>query len=116
MSSDRDLRKRPRPPRPLRTPEPAIQSIGLPPEIHAERIIAAMPVWLIGERRRLDRAMASAVRATKSRLGATVAQVKFAERLRKAGGPAILEVDLKPGKRGNFNLTIVEWDATRAER
>jgi hypothetical protein len=79
-----------------------------PPERHADRIIAAMLRDLA--RRYAEILTAVAKAAVTSKDGGPRAQHRMAERIRKAGA---IDVDLKPGTRGRYELTIlylVGWD------
>jgi hypothetical protein len=92
---------------PVPTIDPNV--VGAPPERHAARVVAAMARWLVEERARLSDAVVDAIRQHKSRFGNPVAQRRLAERLRKAGGKAILDLRLRTGKRGKFMMAIVDW-------
>lgn len=92
--------------------------VGPPPERHAARVVGEMVRWLAGERARLSAELLAVLLNSRSRFGSPVAQRRLADRLRRAGGKAILDLRLRPGKRGNFILAIVEWfvyDASRNE-
>jgi hypothetical protein len=89
----------------------AIQSINAPPERHADRVIAAMLRDLA--RRRAEIAKAIITARLTSRDGQPRAQQRMVERIRKAGA---VDVTLKPGTRGRYELTIYElvgWDPIR---
>lgn len=92
---------------------PTIQSLGPPPERHAARVVAEMCRWLDEELDRLNRLMCDQIEAGRSRLGNPVAQQRFVERIRKAGGKGVVELRLTPGKRGRFRLRWVAWRVLR---
>jgi hypothetical protein len=75
----------------------------VPPERHADRIIAAMMRDLAVKRAKLTDAVADVF--VESKDGGPRAQLRMAERLRKAGA---MHVDIKPGKRGKYRLNIGE--------
>jgi hypothetical protein len=83
--------------------------IGPPPERHAARVVGEMVRWLAGERARLSGELMVAFDRSKSKFGSPIAQRRLADRLRKAGGKALLDLRLRTGKRGNFVLSVVEW-------
>jgi hypothetical protein len=99
---------------------PRIQSAGLPPERHAERVIAEMTRWLIGAHERDDAAMKAAMGKPP---GNPVAQERWRIRLLKASGRSIIiersrEVQARKGKRRaqmyeevfKFNKDCLEGD------
>jgi hypothetical protein len=85
---------------------PQIQSAGLPPERHAQRIIAEMTRWLIGERERCHVAMIAAMGKSP---GNPVAQGRWVARMRKAAGRGIIDLQIVPGKRGKFCVAWADW-------
>lgn len=80
-----------------------------PPERHAARVVAAMARWLVHMRVYLDNEVVKALRVSRSYFGSPKAQERFAARLRKAGGQAFLDIDVKTGKRGRGTLFIATW-------
>jgi hypothetical protein len=64
-------------------------------------MVAEMVKWLAGERSRLSGELLA---QSKSRFGSPVAQRRLADRMRKAGGKALLDLRLRPGKRGNLTI------------
>jgi hypothetical protein len=91
--------------------EIAIQSLGAPPERHADRVIAEMLRILAMRRAQIATAITQ-VRLN-SKDGTETAQQRMAERIRRAGA---IDVTLKPGKRGKYEMTIFElvgWDPAR---
>jgi hypothetical protein len=89
------------------SPPPAIQSIGPPPDLHAERVCGEMIRWLHAEHKRL-RARGNGLIDVRQ-MGAPQGQLRVAERLRKALGPLALNVMLILAKRGKFTLGVTEW-------
>ena len=64
-----------------------IQSIGLPPTRHADRIIALMLRDLARKRAQIDLAVSAAIDNSKD--GNPRAQAKMAERMRRAGAERV---------------------------
>jgi hypothetical protein len=81
---------------------PSIQSIGPPPERHADRVVAEMAHWLEKEADRCWPGIKTVFRAGCG--GSPKAQTRFLEKLRKAAGPALLVSDTEPGTRGRFGV------------
>jgi hypothetical protein len=81
-----------------------IQSVGLPPEQHADRVIAEMLRDLARKRAQIELAIGAAIKSSKD--GNPKAQAKMAERMRRAGAE---HVTLTPGKRGRYEITIYHW-------
>jgi len=89
----------------------AIQSIGPPPERHADRVVAEMMRHLARKRATLLEAINEAI--ANSTDGGPRAQRKMAERIERAGA---LNTELTSGKRGRYTLTFCDftgWDAKR---
>jgi hypothetical protein len=88
-----------------------IQSIGLPPERHADRVIAGMMRVLAERRAHVWDAIQLAI--VESSDGNPKAQAKMEARIRAAGAAY---TSLHPGKRGKYTLLIYDfcgWDAGR---
>jgi len=88
-----------------------IQSLGPPPERHADRVVAEMLRDLA--RKHAALAVAIPVAFGSSADGSPKAQAKMAERIRRAGA---YHVQLYPGKRGRYQLLVhdfVGWDPSR---
>jgi hypothetical protein len=88
-----------------------IQSVGLPPEQHANRVTAELLRDLARKRAQIELAIGAAIESSKD--GNPKAQAKMAERIRRAGAE---HVSLTPGKRGRYEITIYHWtgwDSTR---
>jgi hypothetical protein len=66
--------------------------VGPPPERHAAGAVGDMVRWLVGERARLTCELGAALHRSKSRFGIRSMQRRLADRLRKAGGMAILDL------------------------
>jgi hypothetical protein len=86
---------------------PQIQSIGAPPDIHAERIVRAQMRWLQAQRQPAFDRMLDLVDV--DRMGTIIGQHKVCDRILKAGGDALLSLRLKPGSRGRFELQLFDW-------
>jgi hypothetical protein len=92
---------------------PMIQSQGLPPERHADRLVAEMMRHLAVTRAERFRQIAEA--ALNSADGSPKAQRKMRDRMLKAGASRVF---LTPGKRGQYSLYFFDWtgwDQTRNE-
>jgi hypothetical protein len=78
--------------------------VGAPPERHADRVIAEMLRELAVRRAQLRPAIQDAF--ARSSDGSPRAQQKMATRIKQAGA---VYVDLRPGKRGRYEIDIYEW-------
>jgi|SRR6516165_3522281 hypothetical protein len=89
----------------------SIQSIGLPPERHADRVVAEMVREMAGEHARLwDNIRAIAASSSD---GNPRTQMRLEKRIRCAGA---MNTRLYPGKRGRYKLQIFDdlgWDVAR---
>lgn len=85
-------------------PLPIIQSLGPPPERHADRVVAEMMQALAKSRAHLFARILATI-ATSSD-GSPRAQARMKVRIMKAGA---LSVCLEPGKRGRYAMTINDW-------
>jgi hypothetical protein len=94
---------------------PRIQSLGLPPEKHADRIVAAMLRVIVEERaicwRKLDALM-------KQNLpdGNPAAQSRLFKKITAAIDSFLLGSHLEPGKRGRYRIRLLVLDGWDAER
>lgn len=89
---------------PVRIPllEPRIISLGPPPEIHADRVVAEMLRYHVAKRVALARDIKAAITASSD--GSPKAQHKMAARIERAGA---WRTKLWPGKRGRYTLAIL---------
>jgi hypothetical protein len=90
-----------------------IQSIGPPPERHADRVVAEMMRELAHKRAAVWRAMQEAIRTSSD--GSPKAQRKLEARIRRAGA---VSTKLTPGKRGRYTLYVYDftgWNERRDE-
>jgi hypothetical protein len=88
--------------------QPSIQSVGAPPERHADRIVAEMLRQLAETRARLWPEICEAFNNSSD--GSPKAQRKMEERIKRAGA---LHTVLTPGKRGRYKLGFYHstgWD------
>jgi hypothetical protein len=94
---------------------PRIQSLGLPPEKHADRIVAAMLRVIVEERvlcwRRLNDLMAAHLPD-----GNPAAQARFFKKVTTAADSFLLGSHLEPGKRGRYKMRLLILDGWDAER
>jgi hypothetical protein len=81
-----------------------ITSIGLPPERHADRVIAEMLREIATDSAHLLPAILAAANASSD--GSPRAQQRMEQRIRKAGA---LATHLTPGKRGRYQLHFFAW-------
>jgi hypothetical protein len=96
---------------------PVIQSVGPPPQLHADRVVAEMLRWLVDVRAGMDERFWQEV--ANGSFGNPLGQQRVVERLRRAGGRFISHCNLQPAKRCRFKLTLVEidvWDPASDER
>lgn len=80
-----------------------IESVGPPPERHADRVVAEMMRQLARDHSRLWDTIAKV--AADSSDGSPRAQRKMEERIKRAGA---LTTELRPGKRGRYTLLIYD--------
>jgi hypothetical protein len=86
---------------------PVIQSVDLPPEKHADRVVAEMLRFIAREqqaRRARNRLVQKAMPD-----GSPKAQARMVEGIRRSGGPAVIDVKLTSGKRGRYLIAIYDW-------
>jgi hypothetical protein len=81
-----------------------IQSVGLPPERHADRVVAAMMRQLAETRKTLWETIAETIADSSD--GSPKAQRKMEQRIRRAGA---VRTELTPGKRGRYTLLIYDF-------
>jgi hypothetical protein len=86
---------------------PVIQSVGLPPEKHADRVVAEM-LRFIAREQQARRARPPLVHKAISD-GSPKAQARMVERIRRSGGPIVIDVKLTPGKRGRYLIELYDW-------
>jgi hypothetical protein len=86
---------------------PRIASIAEPPERHADRVVAQMIRFLIAERQRATPAMMQILKTAPD--ASPAQQARMVERLRAVAGSSIRRMDLKPGKRGKWQISITDW-------
>jgi hypothetical protein len=90
---------------------PTIQSLGSPPEKHADRIVADMLRVIARARRKRWPAIHDALGYSSA--GNPKAQRKMLARFEEAARPFCLNAHLEPGKRGHYVLTFAcleVWD------
>ena len=88
-----------------------IRSVGLPPERHADRVVAEMLRELARKRSTIWTTIDQAISSSSD--GCPKAQRKMEERVKRAGAQA---TTLYPGKRGRYELVIYDftgWDCAR---
>jgi hypothetical protein len=93
---------------------PRIQSAGLPPEIHANRVVGEMLRWVAATRQ--DRHTRIKEFLDRAPDGNPRAQGKILARIKQIVGPFIISARLTPGKRGRYEIrlvTIDAWDPAR---
>lgn len=84
--------------------ETQIQSLGPPPEKHADRVIAQMLRELVKARVNVDFNLKEIVRSVRD--GNPRAQRRFAEKIMAATHPFTPAIGVDPGKRGRYSLSI----------
>jgi hypothetical protein len=89
------------------TPAPTIQSLGVPPDLHAERIVREMLAWAHDERARLNERAQGVINV--DQMGSPTGQWRTCERLRKAAGKSLLDVRLFRAKRGKGMILTTDW-------
>jgi hypothetical protein len=93
---------------------PQIQSIGEPPERHADRVVGEMIRWLIQARARIWPNFWKAVGA--GNFGNPVGQQRTVARMRTAGHPFLTGIELEPAKRCRYSLAIGEIEGFDPDR
>ena len=83
-----------------------IQSVGPPPERHADRVIAAMMRELARKHATLWDEIGAVVRTCKGGAGSPRAQMRLGERIKRAGAH---HAKVYPGKRGKFEIVIYDF-------
>jgi hypothetical protein len=94
---------------------PRIQSLGLPPEKHADRVVAAMMRVIAEERARCWRKL-NELMAANLPDGNPAAQTRLFKKITAAADSFLLGSHLEPGKRGRYKMRLVILDAWDAER
>jgi hypothetical protein len=95
---------------------PTIQSIGLPPEKHADRIVGAMMRIIVRDRARRWRKILDVLSNGRRTDGNPKGQAKLHARLREAVKGYLLGSALQSGKRGRYKLYLMILDGWDAER
>jgi hypothetical protein len=93
---------------------PRIQSAGLPPELHANRVVGEMLRWISRTRKERHVRIREMLHSTPD--GNARAQQKVVAKIREMTKPFLIGATLTPGKRGRFQLRLVSvdgWDPTR---
>jgi hypothetical protein len=89
---------------------PQIRSLGLPHQLHADRVIALMMKYLVTQSAHIrDTLQEIAYNASD---GSPKAQRRLEQKLRRAGlvlGHPTVATGLKPGKRGRYVIRLVFW-------
>jgi hypothetical protein len=89
---------------------------GLPPERHADRVVAEMLRQIVGAKQYRDKIIGKII--AECRDGNPRAQEKLRDRITRAGAPFIITSQLSPGKRGRYELLLLiinGYDARRKE-
>jgi hypothetical protein len=95
---------------------PKIQSLGLPPERHADRVVLEMLKVIAGARQRTWPEIQAIVDQGPD--GNPKAQARMLAKLKAAAGPFIVSAHLKPGKRGRYQLIFLDthvWNPETGE-
>jgi hypothetical protein len=92
---------------------PEIQSIGPPPEKHADRVIAEIMRFIVGVRAREWPDVEAIFTDPHASDGNPKAQAKLVKKIKAAAGECCLGAQLRPGKRGRYTVTsffLSGWD------
>jgi hypothetical protein len=84
----------------------AIQSVGAPPEQHADRVVAEMMKYLAQKNARLWDAIHALTKGPHVRDGNPRAQAKIQTNIEALG---VSWTHLEPGKRGRYRLSVNDW-------
>lgn len=90
------------------TKAPRINSVGPPPDKHAERIVGEMLRYMHLQRTLMHTKHGNSLIDVRT-MGAPAGQMKTVEKMRKAIGPLLLDISLLRAKRGKFILMATEW-------
>lgn len=85
---------------------PTIKSIGLPPEKHADRVVAEMLRWTVAAQTKRWEKIQDILEKNKD--GNPRAQARMVQRLKDAGGAFFSDVFLDPGKRGRYTIHVLD--------
>jgi hypothetical protein len=85
---------------------PEIQSVGLPPERHADRVVLEM-LKLLAEARQQTWPEIQAI-LNQGPDGNPKAQARMLAKIKTAAGPFIVSAQLKPGKRGRYQFHFLD--------
>jgi hypothetical protein len=92
---------------------PEIQSLGLPPERHADRVVLEMLKVIAGARRQVWPRLLGVIGRCPD--GNPKAQARMLAKLEAAAGPFIVWTALESGKRGRYRLFLVTTDVWNPE-
>jgi hypothetical protein len=89
---------------------PIIKSLGPPPEMYADRIVAEMMRYIVAAQTKRWKDIEAIITEVTLRRsdGNPGGQAKLAKRIKKAGQAFIFDVFLEPGKRGKYVLHILD--------
>jgi len=95
---------------------PTIHSVGLPPEKHADRVVAEMLRMIASDQPPLIAQLKHILKTTPD--GNPAAQEKLRKKLADVNNKLVPDVYLEPGKRGRYTMHIVSiaaWDAEQRD-
>jgi hypothetical protein len=95
-------------------PAPAINCQGPVPERHADRVVAEMLRFIAREHAGTYHRVIAAIQH--DRCGNPTAQRRTVERIRRAAGPTLIDVELTPGKRGRYTIEFFDWVGWNEQR
>jgi hypothetical protein len=84
----------------------------LPPERHADRVVADMLRFIATEHAGTLQRVGAAIRDTSA--GNPKAQARMVERIRRVAGANL--IDITPGKRGHYRIALYDWVAWDDDR
>jgi hypothetical protein len=90
---------------------PRINSVGPPPEMHADRVVAEMLRLIIRVHASILGNVHAAFRDGSD--GNPTGQKRMVRRIRESGGRLLFDVILTPGKRGRYELILTGASARR---
>jgi hypothetical protein len=95
---------------------PSIQSLGRPPELHADRVVAQMLQIITRDRARCWPKIHEVLGERRRHDGNPKAQQKLFERMKEAVNGFLLWGTIETGKRGKYCMYLVVLDGWDAER
>jgi hypothetical protein len=85
-----------------------------PPERHSDRVIDAMLRHIANEHAGTFMRVLAVIKG--DRCGNPKAQQRCVERIKRTAGGTLINIELEPGKRGNYKIKFFDWGIVDADR